>query len=126
MHRNLAIILLGFAAAAVSPSFALASEAWRSGFDAPQPALNLTQPDRVFVAGLAPGENLSGPAKSAATAEPHCSPEALRYGTCTDVSNAATTGFLSGHAHAMNPAVAGGAAGGVMVLEGLAAALKDD
>jgi hypothetical protein len=102
-----------------------AAEAPVRGFDAPPPTLNLTEPDHVFVAGLKPDEALSGPARSAATAGPTCSGAALRFGGCTQPEGAAS-GLLSGRPYASNPTGAGGVAGGILALEGLAVLLKDD
>jgi hypothetical protein len=104
---------------------AQAAEIPVQGFDAPPATLNLTQPDRVFVAGLKPDESLSGPARSAATPESACSRDDVRFGGCTQAEGA-TSGLLSGHAHAASAAVAGGAAGGLLAVGGLVSLLKDD
>ncbi len=64
---------VGFAFFALASVSAGAAELPARGFDAPPPALNLTAPDHVFVAGLQPDAALSGPARSAATAEQGCS-----------------------------------------------------
>ena len=122
MRRTTGFALFSVASLVVS---AQAAEVPVRGFDAPPPSLNLTEPDHVFVAGLKPDESLSGPAKSAATAEAGCSGAALRFGGCTQPA-AADSGLLSGRPYASNPTGAGGVAGGILALEGLAVLLKDN
>jgi hypothetical protein len=116
---------VGFALFSLVSLSAHAAEISARGFDAPPSNLNLTEPDHVFVAGLRPDEALSGPARSAATAEAGCSGAALRFGGCTQTT-ATESGLLSGRPYASNPTGAGGLAGGVLALEGLAVLLKDN
>jgi hypothetical protein len=98
------------------------------GFDAPQPMLILAPPDHVFVAGLAPGENLAIPAKSATTIDAACPVNAASYGVCKSVVRklGPDKGFLGGPAYASTAAGAGGMAAGIMALEGVAALLKSN
>ncbi len=116
---------VGFALLVFASSSVYAAELPARGFDAPPPALNLTAPDHVFVAGLQPDEALSGPARSAATVGSGCSAADRRFGSCTQPSGA-PSGVLAGHAQATTSTGAGGMAGGVMALEGLAALLQKD
>jgi hypothetical protein len=84
------------------------------GFDQPAPALDLNAPQHLLVAGLSQDESLAGPARSAS----------LTSDSSTATSS--STGLLNGRVRAGSAAGAGGMAGGVLALEGLAALARGD